>query len=80
VHGASVSITVVPRLIAAFDTGNPAPLGEIWKDTRVDLPPQFAGSYFNIFTGEAPRGDEACGLRIADLFPNFPVAILTRMK
>ena len=80
VHGAAASITVVPRLIAAFDAADPAPLGKIWEDTRVELPPELAGNYLNVFTGEAPPGDSAGGLQAADLFANFPVAILTRVR
>jgi maltooligosyltrehalose synthase len=42
------------------------------------LPRQLAGSYVNIFTGETLSGGEADGLLVADLFSNFPVAVLTR--
>ena len=78
VHGADASITVVPRLIARLDEGDAAPLGSVWNDTRVELPHRLAGSYVNIFTGETVLGEEDGGLRIADVFANFPVAVLTR--
>jgi len=79
VHGEAASITVVPRLIAGLDTNDAAPLGEAaWKDTRVELPRELAGSYANIFTGETVSEDASKGLRVADLFANFPVAVLTR--
>jgi maltooligosyltrehalose synthase len=69
----------VPRLIAGLDAGDALPLGEaIWKDTRVELPPRLAGSHVSIFTGETVSGDEGSGLRVADLFATFPVAILAR--
>jgi maltooligosyltrehalose synthase len=65
-------------LIAGLDAGDAAPLGEaVWKDTRVELTDQLAGSYVNVFTGETIIVDDS-GMRTADLFANFPVAILTR--
>jgi (1->4)-alpha-D-glucan 1-alpha-D-glucosylmutase len=78
VHGADASITVVPRLIARLDEGAAAPLGRAWNDTRVELPSRLAGRYVNVFTGDTVLGEEDGGLRVAEVFANFPVAILTR--
>jgi (1->4)-alpha-D-glucan 1-alpha-D-glucosylmutase len=78
IRGGAASITVVPRLIAGLEAGEAVPLGEaIWKETRVELPPQLGGSYVNIFTGETVNG-ETSGLRVADVFAHFSVAVLTR--
>ncbi len=56
------SATVVPRL--------PLSLAGDWKDTSIELP---KGRWRNRLTGEAVSGGN---LRLAELFLNFPVALL----
>lgn len=74
------AIVAVPRLVAGLMREGAMPLGEVWGDTRLCLPPDAAGArYQNVFTGESlvPSGD-GLALRCADLFASFPVALLRR--
>jgi hypothetical protein len=49
-------------------------LGDVWGDERVRVP--HAGTYRNVFTGEPLR--VAGKARLADVFADFPVALLLR--
>ncbi len=78
-----IALVVVPRLCAPL-TGETetVPLGpSVWKDTRLVLPIPVGGErYRNIFTGELLAADERTpesGLLLANIFRNFPVALLT---
>ncbi len=72
-----------PRLMAALiDETDRLPLGErAWGDTRVSLAdPSQAASWTNLFTGERVTVDHDAdgngGLRAANIFATFPVAVL----
>jgi (1->4)-alpha-D-glucan 1-alpha-D-glucosylmutase len=76
------ALVAVPRLLAglASDPDRP-PLGhEVWQDTRLILTGVAPGiRWRNIFTGEALVAEERDGrpsLAAADVFANFPVALL----
>jgi (1->4)-alpha-D-glucan 1-alpha-D-glucosylmutase len=76
------AVTCVPRLIAtvAGSSGRP-PLGaEAWSDTAVQLPAAVAGlPLCDVFTGrrfEVRAIDNGVTLAAADLFADFPVALL----
>jgi (1->4)-alpha-D-glucan 1-alpha-D-glucosylmutase len=84
-HEAGEALVIVPRLAATLmgDAGGP-PVGEqAWGDTRVLLPAGEKGvrpHYRNVFTGrciEVQREDGRAYLRAADVFAQFPVALLT---
>jgi (1->4)-alpha-D-glucan 1-alpha-D-glucosylmutase len=80
-HGGHDVLVVVPRLVAGLlaDPDIP-PLGErAWGDTVVRLPEDGAARYRNIFTGRchgARWNETHATLRAADIFENFPVAVL----
>ena len=82
VHASAVVLTVVPRLTATLvaDPLTP-PLGEIWADTCVQIPPIFdPAPLTNTFTGErlsVPPGTRE--LPLAQVFGTFPVAVLTNV-
>jgi len=67
-------IAVAPRLFAhLMEEGDLAPLGEMaWGDARLPVP---AGTYEDVLTGE-PHAAGPEGLRLAELFSRFPVALL----
>ena len=79
--GSAHLLVVVPRLVGTL-TPDPeiAPLGErVWSDTRLRLPDAPAGRYRNIFTDATVAVDHEGGgaaLRAADIFAQFPVAVL----
>jgi len=46
------SITVTPKEAKQIGAGNDFPLGEVWEDTILLLPPQAPDSWHNVFTDE----------------------------
>ncbi|MEW6441881.1 MAG: malto-oligosyltrehalose synthase [bacterium] len=76
------ALVVAPCRIAGLTGGvERPPMGEeVWKDTRLLLPPDLEGrSYRNFLTGEPVRkgpAEDGPGLRIALLLGRFPVALL----
>ena len=71
----AAAITVVPRLLARRG-GATVPLGaEYWSDTTLELPPELAGRFTNVFTGEALEG---AALSLGRVLARFPVALLER--
>ena len=76
-RGEQTAIAVVPRLTAVLcGLGGPPPLGELWKDTAIELPAELRQQPLrNVFTGELwPAGDEP--LLLSRLLATFPVALL----
>ncbi|HXG11105.1 MAG TPA: malto-oligosyltrehalose synthase [Gemmataceae bacterium] len=81
-QGATWAVVAVPRLLTRLLSGPPElPLGrEVWQDTLLLLPEIEPGRQLsNVFTGErltaAERPGSSC-LLLADVFANFPVALL----
>jgi (1->4)-alpha-D-glucan 1-alpha-D-glucosylmutase len=76
-----IFITAVPRHCAELLGATPrfSGDGDIWKDTRIELP-QTAGTRFsNIFTGEGVKSEtfgDVPSLSATRLFANFPVCLL----
>ncbi|MDZ7620711.1 MAG: malto-oligosyltrehalose synthase, partial [Patescibacteria group bacterium] len=77
----NTAIVIVPRLLAQLvpqqDDGKPrAPVGSVWKDTRVLLPEPFRGPGQNVFTGEMLPADSS-ELPLDKVLAEFPVALLS---
>jgi (1->4)-alpha-D-glucan 1-alpha-D-glucosylmutase len=79
-----LTITAVPRFLTRLISGNGAvPFGKgVWDDTMLMLPDEVqGGTYRNLFTGElltAGAENREGGIVVADIFGNFPVALLER--
>jgi (1->4)-alpha-D-glucan 1-alpha-D-glucosylmutase len=77
--GSGRLIVAVPRLMATLDPEGHPPIGErIWGDTTLFLPDSGV-TYRHVLTGErvaAVDGRGALHLRAADLFADFPAAVL----
>jgi (1->4)-alpha-D-glucan 1-alpha-D-glucosylmutase len=72
----SLAVTVVPRLTLGITPGGDAPVGPVWKDTALELPP-VRGRFVDAITGVAvalPIGGGSVALRT--LLATFPVALL----
>lgn len=72
------ALIVVPRLISHLSEKlGTAPIGaEVWSDTELLLPSEFAGRHWrNVFTHEeiVPRADSS--LAVSDVFRVFPVGL-----
>ena len=73
--GEQAAITVVPRFTYTLMKGKEEPpLGPVWGDSELVLPPDLAGrSIHNIFTGE--RFDPGASILCREIFARFPVAV-----
>ena len=85
VRGSEYAITCVPRLIASVipDAAGP-PLGDVWLDTRVELPADAPSTFRDALSGatiDAERGagnvSDSQTIPVAALFERLPVALLT---
>jgi (1->4)-alpha-D-glucan 1-alpha-D-glucosylmutase len=76
-NGGQTVVAVAPRLFAGLmQEGDLAPIGErVWGDSRLVLPEDLSGDFFNVLTEEKHQGNS---LRVADLLATFPVALLVR--
>jgi (1->4)-alpha-D-glucan 1-alpha-D-glucosylmutase len=74
-------VVAVPRLCAKLmgETNDIVCEESIWKDTFLEIPRASVSCYHNLFTGEClplKAEEPSPNFRIADLFRNFPVALL----
>jgi (1->4)-alpha-D-glucan 1-alpha-D-glucosylmutase len=76
-HAGSVVIAAVPRLSYTLMKGKESPpLGAIWGDSEIALPPEAVGRRLhNLFTGESLTSGESILCR--EVFASFPVALLS---
>jgi (1->4)-alpha-D-glucan 1-alpha-D-glucosylmutase len=80
--GSDVAVTCVPRLVSTLvPDGAAMPLGDVWGDTAVVLPPCAASRpLVNAFTGASVDPVDAGGRPVvpaASLFAELPVALLS---
>jgi (1->4)-alpha-D-glucan 1-alpha-D-glucosylmutase len=77
-----VAIVIAPHLAARLVNGERAfPIGDVWKTSRVHLPPSLAHlTYRDVFTGaelRPARSDSDAWLFIGQALQTLPVALLT---
>jgi malto-oligosyltrehalose synthase/4-alpha-glucanotransferase len=81
-EGHAVAVAIAPRLVfRLLDGAEGDPLGPVWGDTRIEVPPAEQG-YTDIFTGRrlTPEpGDGGVFLSLAKVLAHFPVALLVRV-
>jgi (1->4)-alpha-D-glucan 1-alpha-D-glucosylmutase len=86
-RGEPTVVVVVPRLLARLAAGlqgglenTGPPLGPaVWADTRLLVEGLAAGRLCNLFTGQE-HGLDGGPLPLAELFSDFPVAVLTDLE
>ena len=70
-------LIAVPRLSYTLMQGLIAPpVGDVWGDTELSLPPRSANEFENLFTGEMIRAGANRSLLCRELLSHFPVALL----
>ncbi|MFB3916320.1 MAG: malto-oligosyltrehalose synthase [Terriglobales bacterium] len=75
-HSGEIVVVAVPRLAYTLMKGQPEPpLGEVWRNTELRLPPG-QGEFVNIFTGETLASGSTRTLLCREVFAHFPVALL----
>lgn len=69
------AIVVAPRLVATLlADGQTAPVGgDVWLDTRIVIPHEFAGTYRDLFSERDVQIGES--IEVADLLQTFPVGV-----
>jgi len=75
----SWALTVVPRLTGAITSVGKFPLGELWRDTAVQLPRGAPSDWRNIFDGDPivrHTGRPAGTLLLREILQHFPLALL----
>ena len=79
-NDAAWALAVAPRLIACLDTPRKRlPASKVFGSDVLTLPPDAPANWRNVLTSEEFTAAEVKGaktLRLADLFANFPVALL----
>jgi (1->4)-alpha-D-glucan 1-alpha-D-glucosylmutase len=76
-HSGQVAIVAVPRLSYTLAAGSVRPpLGELWEDLELPVPPQSAEFLDSVFTGEKIRVTGERTLLGREIFAHFPVALL----
>ena len=72
-----MAITAVPRLSYTLVAGRMAPpVGDVWQQTELVLPPRAPNEFINLFTGEQVRSNSSRTLLCREVFARFPVALL----
>ncbi len=76
-HDWRMAVVAVPRYSCTLMNGEMrAPLGDVWGETGVQLPPQAPHEFVNVFTGETLAPSAERSLLCRELFARFPVALL----
>jgi (1->4)-alpha-D-glucan 1-alpha-D-glucosylmutase len=72
-----MAVIAVPRLSYTLGKGaQRAPLGEIWEDTELQLPRSAPTYFVDAFSGKVLEADARRVLSGAEVFADFPVALL----
>jgi len=72
-----IAVVAVPRLSYTLAGGSlQAPLGELWLNTALQLPPGAPTYFVNAFSGKALEAGTQRTLLCRELFADFPVALL----
>jgi (1->4)-alpha-D-glucan 1-alpha-D-glucosylmutase len=78
-HQDSWAIAVVPRLASSLTSAGTFPIGEVWRDTTLQLPRGAPGDWRNIFAGDAVTrraGRPAGTLPLREILQHFPLGLL----
>jgi (1->4)-alpha-D-glucan 1-alpha-D-glucosylmutase len=73
-QGERLAVTIAPRLLASLVGEDALPLGEVWGDTAVELPPDAPPTWRNVFTDESLKATQQ--IAVADALRRLPVALL----
>jgi (1->4)-alpha-D-glucan 1-alpha-D-glucosylmutase len=78
-HQSGFAVTCVPRLLASMISPSAPPLGDMWGDTRIELPSGAPSTFRDALTGAAVGTEpaaEGSTIRAAALFDRLPAALL----
>ncbi|MEN3330825.1 MAG: (1-_4)-alpha-D-glucan 1-alpha-D-glucosylmutase [Blastocatellia bacterium] len=69
-----LALTIAPRLLVSLVGEDALPLGEVWRDTAVELPADAPRAWRNVFTDESLNATKR--IAVADALRRVPVALL----
>jgi (1->4)-alpha-D-glucan 1-alpha-D-glucosylmutase len=72
--GKQTAIAIAPRFLTRLIQPGENPLGEVWENTHLQLPPRTSSSWKNVLTQQSLDAKET--LSIGSAFAHFPVALL----
>ena len=76
-NAADFVLVAVPRLSYSMARGEMRPpLGEVWGEAEIGLPPEAPGTMVNLLTGEELTVSSARSLLCREVFAHFPAALL----
>jgi (1->4)-alpha-D-glucan 1-alpha-D-glucosylmutase len=73
-QGERFAMTIAPRLLASVVGEDQLPVGDVWRDTTVELPEDAPRTLRNLFTDESLKATKR--VAVADALRHFPVALL----
>ncbi|MCT7952002.1 malto-oligosyltrehalose synthase [Ancylothrix sp. C2] len=73
-HENKTAIIIAPRFLTSLIQPTENPLGDIWKDTQIQLPDGMPASFQNTLTGQQIQANG--NLLISQTLQHFPVALL----
>lgn len=74
----NAAIIAVPRLSYTLAEHRlEPPIGALWRETEISLPPRSPNEFENVFTGEIVRVTGSRTLLCSEVFRDFPIALLT---
>jgi (1->4)-alpha-D-glucan 1-alpha-D-glucosylmutase len=73
-QGERLAVTIAPRLLVSLVGEDALPLGDIWRDTAVELPTDAPRTWRNVFTAESLSATKQ--IVVADALRRLPVALL----
>jgi (1->4)-alpha-D-glucan 1-alpha-D-glucosylmutase len=78
-HQSGFAVTCVPRMLGSMIAPPAPPLGDVWGDTRIELPSGAPSTFRDVLTGAAVSPEpaaEGSTIRAAALFDRLPLALL----
>lgn len=69
----TVVIAAAPRFLTTLVQPNALPLGDLWQDTHIELPPEWGTDWKNLVTGVSLTQSK---LNLSEVFQHFPGALL----
>ena len=72
--GNNVAVTIAPRLLTSLVEPGKTPIGEVWEDTRLQLPAGMPSQWQDAIASQSLKTDGT--LLMGDALKHFPVALL----
>jgi (1->4)-alpha-D-glucan 1-alpha-D-glucosylmutase len=75
IHSGKWCLAVVPLFLSEIVSQEQLPIGDVWQDTRLELPNGAPSRWRDAFTGDEVSGDGS--LEARSVFRDFPLGLLS---